>query len=92
MTRRSRAGGGPESSRPSTAGRVSEPDLEMFHDLHQYVVFRQSLLVREIGPDGYPVPVRGYGDYSDCVKPVAPEDWLAAFTNTIDKVSNFALI
>ena len=60
--------------------------LEMFHDIHQFVLFRQSLLVRDIGPDGYPVPIRGYGDYSDCVAPVAPEDWLATFTNTIDKV------
>ena len=59
----------------------------MFHDLVQYVTLRQSLLVREIGQDGYPAPVKGYGDYSDCVAPVAPEDWLAAFTNTIDKVN-----
>jgi hypothetical protein len=60
--------------------------LDMFSDIHQYVNFRQSLLVRQIGPDGYPAPQPGYGDYSHCVKPVAPEDWLATFTNSIDKV------
>ncbi len=58
----------------------------MFSDIHHYVNFRQSLLVRQIGPDGYPAPQPGYGDYSNCVKPVAPEDWLKTFTNTIDKV------
>ncbi len=60
--------------------------ISMFADIHKFVQFRESLLVRDIGPDGYPVPVKGYGDYSNCVKPVPPEGWLAAYTNTIDKV------
>ena len=34
------------------------------------------------GPNGYPV-----NPIVDCVDPVAPEDWLATYTNTIEEAS-----
>jgi len=34
-----------------------------------------------VGPNGYPV-----SPLTDCVAPVAPEDWLATYTNTIEQV------
>jgi hypothetical protein len=38
-------------------------------------------VLRPPGPNGYPI-----SPLTDCVAPVAPEDWLAAYTNTIEQV------
>merc|ERR1712216_931772 len=47
----------------------------MFADIRRFM----ALADVQLGPNGYPIdPV------TDCVDPVDPDDWLDAFTNTIE--------
>mmetsp|Transcript_39313 Transcript_39313/g.76957 ORF Transcript_39313/g.76957 Transcript_39313/m.76957 type:complete len:95 (+) Transcript_39313:59-343(+) len=38
------------------------------------------LLAPILGDNGYPID-----QYTDCVDPVKPEDWLSAFTNSVER-------
>ena len=43
------------------------------------------LLAPVLGDNGYPVD-----PYTDCVEPVKPEDWLEAFTNSVERADKLS--
>ncbi|EKX39347.1 hypothetical protein GUITHDRAFT_154460 [Guillardia theta CCMP2712] len=52
----------------------------MFALVRRFHALRVSLLQLELGPNGYPIsPIH------DCVDEVPPEEWLSAYTDTIDQ-------